>query len=144
MNSFHLSCTVFRYYHPKSTSTIHPRPEEGRKTRKGGRNHPGLQFRKKMPLIQEFSEQKNEQKKQHHSQNIQQNPKPTNARVFSFQVALRIPAFGMLPSKICRSVVAVPAAVTAAWTQLALAKSAAFFGKSMKSPKESMKSRTIL
>ena len=33
----------------------------------------------------------------------------------------------MLPSKICRSVVAVPAAVTAAWTQLALAKSAAFF-----------------
>ena len=50
----------------------------------------------------------------------------------------------MLPSKICRSVVAVPAAVTAAWTQLALAKSAAFFGKSMKSPKESMKSRTIL
>ena len=42
----------FRYYHPKSTSTIHPGPrKEGRKTRKEGRNHPGLQFRNKCLLL---------------------------------------------------------------------------------------------
>lgn len=44
-----ISLLQFSYYHPKSTSTIHPGPrKEGRKEdRKGGRNHPGLQFRKK-------------------------------------------------------------------------------------------------
>lgn len=142
MNSFHLSFTVFVL-----SSQVYlnnpSRPKEGRKE--------GRKTGKEEGIIQACSLEKNvshsrilRTKKATSLPKHPTQPKTHQCSVFSFQVALRIPAFGMLPSKICRSVVAVPAAVTAAWTQLALAKSAAFFGKSMKSPKESMKSRTIL
>lgn len=141
MNSFHLSFTVFGTIIPSLPQQSIPAQgrKEGRKTGKEEGIIQACSLEKKCLLFKNSPNKKTTSLPKHPTQ-----PKTHQCSVFSFQVALRIPAFGMLPSKICRSVVAVPAAVTAAWTQLALAKSAAFFGKSMKSPKESMKSRTIL